>query len=48
MKYSETQVIQLLIGAYFIFRIAYSKLSFVNRLLVIGLIVVAIRTFILD
>jgi len=48
MNYTSSEVIQILIGAYIIFRIAYSKLSFINRLLVIGLVVVAIRTFVLD
>jgi len=48
MKYDNTQIIQLLISAFIIFRIAYSQLSFINRLLAISLIVVATRSFVLD
>jgi len=48
MNYSNTQMIQLLISAFIIFRISYSQFSFVNRLFLILLVVVATRTFVLD
>jgi len=48
MNYNNTQIIQLLISAFIIFRISYSQLSFVNRLFLILLVVVATRTFVLD
>lgn len=48
MKYDNSQMIAILISAFIIFRISYSKLSFINRLLIIILIVVAMRSFVLD
>lgn len=48
MKYDNTQIIQLLISAFIIFRISYSSLSFLNRLLLVTLVVVATRSIVFD
>lgn len=48
MNYSLYQIITIIISGLIIFRISYSSLSFINRLLLVVLIVVATRSFILD
>ena len=48
MNYTIQQIIAIIISGIIIFRISYSSLSFLNRLLLVVLIVVAMRSFVLD
>jgi uncharacterized protein YacL len=48
VKYDSNQIIAILISAFIIFRISYSEIPFINRLLIVILIVVAMRGFVLD
>lgn len=48
MKYSFHQIVAMIISGLIIFRISYSPLSFIYRLAIVALIVVATRCLILD